>query len=134
MSSNQSPFVRDVIGFVVGALIAAAAGGLVFVAFYPPLPESNPSRHDRAGALAILVIILFFCGGFIGRRAFSAEFLSDLLWPVVGSYVVTGFLCVLASFTLGETAIMFAFATAGILSSAIVCLLLLWRFPLRQEQ
>jgi hypothetical protein len=133
MNSSHSSFFRDLIGFLVGAAVAAAAAGLAFVAVYPPLPESNPSRHDRAGALALLVIVLFFCGGFIGRRAFSAEFLSDLCWPIVGSYVVLAFLCVLASFSLSETASMVAFATAGILSSAVVSLLLLRCFPNNQE-
>ncbi len=134
MSSDQSSLLRDTIGFLVGAVTAAAAAGLVFVMFYPPLPESNPSRHDRAAALAILVIVMFFCGGFIGRRGLSAQFLSDLRWPVVGSYIVVAFLCLLASFSLAETAIMLAFATAGILSSAVLSLALLWRFPLKGEQ
>src|SRR5438105_11572491 len=134
MNSNQSSFLRDLIGFLVGAVVAAAAAGLVFVLFYPPLPESNPSRHDRAGALAILVIVMFFSGGFIGRRGFSADFLSDLRWPVVGSYIVVVFLCFLASFSLGEIATMVAFATTGILSSAVVSVILLSRFPVKEEQ
>jgi hypothetical protein len=134
MSSNQSSFLRDLVGFLVGAVVAAASAGLIFAVFYPPLPESNPSRHDRGAALAILVIVMFFCGGFIGRRGFSAQFLSDLRWPVVGSYVVAAFLCVLASFSLAETATMLAFATAGILSSAVVSLTLLWRLPVKGEQ
>ena len=134
MNSNQSSFLRDLIGFLVGAVVAAATAGLVFVLFYPPLPESNPSRHDRAGALAILVIVMFFSGGFIGRRGFSADFLSDLRWPVVGSYIVVVFLCFLASFSLGEIATMVAFATTGILSSAVVSVILLSRFPVKEEQ
>jgi hypothetical protein len=84
--------------------------------------------------LALLVILMFFCGGFIGRRGFSADFLSDLCWPVVGSYIVVVFLCILASFSLGETATMAAFATGGILSSAAVSLVLLRRFPISVEQ
>src|SRR5689334_14661853 len=114
MNSSQPSFLRDLIGFLVGATVAAATAGLVFVLSYPPLPKSNPSRHDRAAALAVLVIVMFFSGGFIGRRGFSADFLSDLLWPVVGSYIVLVFLCLLASFSLGESATMVGFATAGI--------------------
>ena len=134
MNNNQPSFLRDLVGFFVGALVAAAAAGLVFVLFYPPLPESNPSRHDRAAALAILVIVMFFSGGFVGRRGFSADFLSDLLWPVVGSYIVLVFLCFFASFSLGESATMVGFATAGILSSAAVSVILLRCFPVKGEQ
>jgi hypothetical protein len=134
MNNNQPSFLRDLIGFIVGALVAAATAGLVFVLFYPPLPESNPNRHDRAAALAILIIVMFFSGGFIGRRGFSADFLSDLRWPVVGSYIVVVFLYFLASFSLGEIATMVGFATAGVLSSAIASLILLWRFPVKGEQ
>ena len=134
MNSKQPSLRRDLTGFVVGALAAATVAGLVFFLIYPPLPESNPSRHDRGAALAILVIAMFFCGGFIGRRGFSADFLSDLVWPVVGSYIAVVFLCLLASFSLGETATMAAFATAGILSSALVSLVLLRRFPMKGEQ
>jgi hypothetical protein len=133
MNCKQPSLARDVSGFVVGALVAAIVAGVVFVLVYPPLPESSPSRHDRAAALVILVIVMFFCGGFIGRRGFSADFLSDLIWPVVGSYIAVVFLCFLASFSFGETATMVAFATAGILSSALVSLVLLWRFPMKGE-
>ena len=134
MNSNQRSFHRDLGGFLVGAVVAATVAGLVFVAFYPPLPESNPSQHDRSAALALLIIVMFFCGGFVGRRGFSADFLSDLSWPVLGSYAVVVFLCVLASFSLGETATMVGFATAGILASAAVSLVLLRRFPMKNEQ
>jgi hypothetical protein len=134
MGSKQPSLLRDVCGFLVGALVAVTVAGLVFVLVYPPLPESDPSRPDRGGALAILAIVMFFCGGFIGRRGFSADFLSDLLWPVVGSYIAVGCLCVLATFSFGETATMTAFATAGILSSAVVSLVLLRRFPVKGEQ
>jgi hypothetical protein len=134
MSSNQSSLLRDTIGFLVGAAVAAAAAGLVFVTFYPPPPESNPSYHDWGAALVILIFVMFFCGGFTGQRGFSARFLSDLCWPVVGSYVVMAFLCVLASYSLAETAGMLALATVGILSSVVISLVLLWRFPLKEEQ
>jgi hypothetical protein len=134
MNGRQSSWHRDVSVFLVGALVAAIVAGLVFVLVYPPLPESNPSRHDRGAALATLVIVMFFCGGFIGRRGLSADFLSDLAWPVVGSYLAVVFLCVLASFSPGEIATMAAFASAGILSSALVSLVLMRRFPVKGEQ
>jgi hypothetical protein len=133
VNTNQPSFARDLTGFLVGALVASAAAGLVFVLFYPPLPESNPSRHDRAAAFGILIIVMFFSGGIIGRRGFSADFLSDLLWPVAGSYIVVVFLSFLASFSLREIATMVAFATAGILSSTVASWLLHWRFPVKEE-
>ena len=125
--------IRDVTGFLVGGFVAATVAGLVFSLVYPPLPESDPSRHDRGAALVILALVMLFSGGLIGSKGFSADFLSDLLWPIIGSYVAVGFLCLLASFSLGETATMVAFATAGIVSSVVVSLVLLRLFPMRQE-
>jgi multisubunit Na+/H+ antiporter MnhB subunit len=120
-----------VIGFFGGGVIAAVAAALVFLAFFP-LPEPKPTDHTRE-ALAVVVLVAFFCGGFIGRRAFSADFWSDLLPSVIGSYVVVGFLCLISSLDFSESAPMVGFVSAGIVSSAIVLLLLGRRFPPKTE-
>ena len=125
---NQSSLLRDVVGFVVGGLTAAVAAALIFLAFFP-LP-SEPKRTDHTGeALAMLVLVMLFCGGFIGRRGFSADFISDLVPPVIGSYVAVIGLCVIAGLSLGELAPMVGFASVGIITSAVVSLALLRWFP-----
>jgi hypothetical protein len=116
-----------VIGFFGGGVVAAVAGALVFLAFFP-LPEPKPTDHTRE-ALAVAILVAFFCGGFIGRRAFSADFWSDLLPSVIGSYVVIGFLCLISSLDFSESAPMVGFVSVGIVSSAVALLLLGRRFP-----
>lgn len=131
MNTNQTSLLRDLVGFIVGGLVAAVASALVFLAFFP-LPEPKPTDHTRE-ALAVLVLVVFFCGGFIGRRVFSADFWSDLLPSVVTSYVVIGFLCLLSGLDFSESAPMIGFASAGIVTSAVVLLLLGRRFPPKIE-
>ena len=120
--------LRDVVGFIIGALIAAVAAAFVFIAVFP-LPR-EPKPTDHAGeALAVLVLVVFFCGGFIGRRAFSADFWSDLFPSVIGSYIVIGFLCLLSGLDFKEAATMIGFASVGIISSAAGLLFLARWFP-----
>jgi hypothetical protein len=77
----------------------------------------------------MLVLVTFLCGGFIGRKALSADFLSQLLLSVGASYAVMAFLCILASLDFMETARMLGLASAGILPSAVVIFLFGQRFP-----
>jgi len=129
---NHSSLLRDVLGFLVGGVLAAVASGVVLVLFYP-LP-AVPDPHNHTGeALAMLVLVMFFCGGFIGRRGFSADFISDL-WPsVITAFGVTLFLCVLAGLSFDELAKMLGFATVGIVTSAAMSLLLQRWFPPKIE-
>ena len=69
-------------------------------------------------------MVTFFCGGFIGQRAFSANFWTELLWPIAGVYSVIGFLCLTAGLDLREAAIMIGFASVGIITSTILSLIL----------
>ena len=131
MNTNHSSLLRDVVGFVVGGLAAAVAAALIFLAFFP-LPEPKPTDHTRE-ALGVLVLVVFFSGGFIGRRAFSADFWSDLLPSVITSYVVIGFLCLISSLDFREAATMIGFASAGIVTSAVLLLLLGRRIPPKTE-
>jgi hypothetical protein len=129
--SINRPFLRDILGFLVGGLLAAAVSAVVFLASFP---RPTPSPTDHTGeALAILILLNFFCGGFIGRRAFSADFVSDLLISVCGSYAVMVFLCVLSSLDFVLIASMMGLASAGILPSAAVLFLLGQRFPRKPE-
>jgi len=123
----MNTLARNMVGFLVGGIAAALAAALTFLAFFP-LPEPEPTDHTRE-ALAVLVLVMFFCGGFVGRRAFNADFWSDLLPSVLGSYAVIGFLCLLSSLTWREAAPLIGFATAGIVTSAVILRLLNRRFP-----
>jgi drug/metabolite transporter (DMT)-like permease len=124
--------LRDVIGFFGGGIVAAVAAALVFQVFFPLPAEPKPTDHTGE-ALAILVLVVFFCGGFIGRRAFSADFWSDLLPSTITSYIVMVFLCLTASLDFRETATMLAFASAGIAVSTGLLILLGRRFPAKIE-
>jgi len=131
VNTNQTSLLRDLVGFIIGDLLAAVASALVFLAFFP-LPKPKPTDHTRE-ALAVLVLVVFFCGGFIGRRAFSADFWSDLLPSVIISYAVIGFLCLLSGLDFSESARMVGFASAGIATTGVVLLLLGRRFPPKIE-
>jgi hypothetical protein len=132
VNTNHSSLLRDVLGFLVGGLVAAFSSGLVLVSFYP-LP-AVPDPHNHTGeALAILVVVMLFCGGFIGRRGFSADFVSDL-WPtVLTAFGVVVFLCILPGLDFDEIAKMVGFASVGIITSAAITLLLQHWFPPKIE-
>jgi hypothetical protein len=84
---NQSSFLRDLGGVVVGGITAALATGLVFIAFNP-IPAVRTPHNHAPEVLGLLAAAMFFAGGFIGRRGISAEFRSDLLRPVIGTYLI----------------------------------------------
>ena len=130
MESHQSSLSRDVAGFLLGGVFAAIAAGLMFVAFFP-LPKEQDPRNYTGGAFMITILVMFFCGGFIGRRGFSADAFSDLLPSVIGTYVVVVILCLMAGLDFGELAPLVGFATAGVIASAAGSLLLLRWFPPR---
>src|SRR5438477_8256180 len=68
VNTNHSSLLRDVVGFVVGGLAAAVAAALIFLAVFP-LPEPKSTDHTRE-ALAVLVFVVFFCGGSFAVRPF----------------------------------------------------------------
>ena len=131
MNTNHSSLLRDVVGFVLGGLAAAVAAALTFLAFFP-LPEPKPTDHTRE-ALAVLVLVVFFCSGFIGRRAFTLDFRSDLLPSILTSYLVIGVFCLISNLDLSEAAPMIGFASVGIITSVVFLLLLGRRFPPKTE-
>lgn len=125
---NETNVGRDIAGFLTGGVIASVAAGLVFVTFFP-LPK-EPARHDHTGeALMITVLVMFFCGGFIGRRGFSADAFSDLLPSVTGSSITVVVLCFLSGLSLEEYIPLIGFATVGIIASAASSFALAKWFP-----
>ena len=132
VNMNHSSLLRDVIGFLVGGLLAAVASGVVLVLFYPVTAMPDPHNHTGE-ALALLVFVMFFCGGFIGRRGFSADFVSDL-WPsILTSFAIVLFLCILPGLDFYEITKMVGFASVGIIASAAASLLLQRWFPPKIE-
>jgi hypothetical protein len=127
VNTNQS-FARDAVGFLAGSILAAVAAGLIFVAFFP-LPKENDPRNHTGEAFMMTVLVMFFCGGFIGRRGFSAEALSDFLPSVIGTYVVVLVLPLVAGLSFSEIVPFLGFASAGVVASVVGSLLLLRWFP-----
>ena len=66
------------------------------------------------------MLVMFFCGGLIGRRGFIAESLSDFLPSVIGTYVVVGSLGLLAGLSFSEIAPMLGFTSVGVLASTVI--------------
>lgn len=125
---HQSSFIRDLMGFLAGG-IAGAASILVLFLLFQRAP-SHPTPHDHTmEALLAFCIALFFAGGFIGRRGISADFYSDFFPPVIGTYVILGFLCVLAGLGFVEIAGAMGIVTVGVVASVVVTLLLRRWFP-----
>jgi hypothetical protein len=129
VNENQPSFFRYLFGFILGAVIAAVTAGIAFHLLVPMPPETSPSRHDTEAAGVLLLLMVFFAGGFIGGRGFTADFVSDVFRPVLCSYAVIGFLCLLASWSFAETAVMIGLASVGIISSAVCSLLLMRWLP-----
>lgn len=122
MDSHQSSLGRDVAGFLLGGVFAAIAAGLVFVTFFP-LPKEHDPRNHIGEVFVLTVLVMFFCGGFIGRRGFSADALSDLFPSIIGTYVAVVLLCLTAGLDFGELPPLVGFATAGVIASAAGSLL-----------
>jgi hypothetical protein len=128
MNGTQPSLLRDAVGFVAGGFVAAIAAGLVFRIFWPP-PSAPTSQVHYGEGMTLIVWMAFFCGAFVGRKGFNADFLSDLLPPIIGSYAVIGLMLLCSNLDGREIAGLLGFTTAGMLSSAIVSLLLLRWFP-----
>ena len=130
MNANQSSLARQAVGFLAGGILAAITAGVIFVAFFP-LPKEHDPRNHTGEAFIMTVLVMFFCGGFIGRRGFSAEALSDFLPSVIGTYIVVVVLPLFAGLSFSELAPFLGFASAGVVASVMGSLLLLRWFPMR---
>jgi hypothetical protein len=121
--------IRDAVGFIAGGILAAASAGLVFVAFIP-LGNIYDGRNHAPDAFMLTVLVMFFCGGFVGRRGFSADSRSDFLPSIIGTYVAVVSLALLAGLSLIEILPFVGFASAGIVCAVVASLLFLKWFPL----
>lgn len=130
MNIQSSEAFRDIVGGFLGAVIASALSAMGFVIFIPLPPISKPHDHTRE-ALLLLVIATFLAGAFVGRRAISADGLSDMGWTFVGIYSVLIFLCCSAGVTLAGGATLIGLASVGFGGAAWVGLILSRRYPLQ---
>ena len=132
MNTRQPTLARDAAGFFLGGILGALAAGLVFVAFFPLPKEQTPQSHVRE-AFAMTVLVMFFCGGFIGRRGFSAEAGTDLLPSVLGTYTTVILFSLIADLDFSELLPLIGFASVGVVASAAGSLLLLRSFPPKER-
>jgi hypothetical protein len=113
-------FIRGLIGFIVGGLVALVLAGVTLATIYP-MPPDQPNRPNYGpDAMSLLVIVTFFCGGFIGRCGFTTNFVSKLFRPIICAYLVILFLCFFSDASFVEAIKMIGFASVGILASAVI--------------
>jgi hypothetical protein len=129
---RQPSLIRDALGFIAGGILAAASAGLIFVGFIP-LGDIHDGRNHVPSAFVFTVLVMFFCGGFIGRRGFSAEAWSDFLPSVIGTYVAVFGLPLLSGLSLVEALPFVGFASVGVVSAVIASLIFLKWFPLESS-
>ena len=129
MNIRQPSFLRDLIGFIAGGILAAVSAGLVFVAFVP-LGDIRDGRNHVPEAFMLTVLVMFVCGGFIGRRGFSAEGRSDFYPSIIGTYVAVLGLPLLAGLSFIEALPFVGFASAGVVAAVVASLAFLAWFPI----
>jgi hypothetical protein len=130
MNIRQPSLLRDALGFTVGGLLAAVFAGLAFVAFVP-LGDVHDGRNHAPEAFMLTVLVMLICGGFIGRRGFSAEALSDFLPSIAGTYLAVFGLPLLAGLSLTEALPFAGFASVGVVASVAASLLFLKFVPVQ---
>lgn len=129
MNIRQPSFFRDALGFLVGGILAAASAGLLFVAFIPLGDINNPRNHVPE-AFMLTILTMFFSGGFIGRRGFSAEGRSDFFPSIIGTYVAVFGLPLFAGLSFSEALPFAGFATAGVVAAVAASVVFLKWFPM----
>jgi len=139
---NRPSFLRDLVGFLVGGIVAAVAAVWAAVLVSLALPAQG-RRHDHTPEALMPLAVMFFVGGLIGRRGISADYYSDVLRPVIGTYLVFGVLCLIGCFAssvdnipidLIALAAVLGVVTSGVIASVVVSLLLLRLFPPKTDR
>jgi hypothetical protein len=129
LNIRQRSAIRDVLGFAAGGGAAGASAGLVSLAFIP-LGDIHDGRNHVPEAFLLTVMVMFFGGGFVGRRGCSASARSDFFPSIIGTYVAVFGLPLLAGLSFIEALPFVGFATVGIGSAVAASLLFLRWFPL----
>jgi hypothetical protein len=125
---RQPSFIRDAVGFIGGGVLAGASAGAVFLAFIP-VGDIYDGRNHVPEAFMLTVGVMFFCGGFIGRRGFSAETRSDFLPSIIGTYLAVLGLPLLAGLSLGEALPFVGFASVGVVAAVTASVVFLKWVP-----
>jgi hypothetical protein len=129
MNIRRPSFARDALGFFVGGILAAASAGLTFVAFIP-LGNIYDGRNHAPEAFMLTVLAMFFSGGFVGRRGFSAGGRSDFFPSIVATYVAVLALPLLAGLSFGEAMPFVGFASVGVVAAVTASVMFLKWFPM----
>lgn len=128
METDRPSLAREAAGFALGGILAATASGLAFTLIFP-LPETNDPRNHTGTAFALTVLVMLFCGGFVGRRGFNADWISDLLSSIGTTLGVVLFLSLLAGLSFSEIGPLVGFALVGCVASGLGTFFLGQRFP-----
>lgn len=129
MNIRRPSFIRDTLGFLVGGILASASAGLVFVVIIPLGDMNNPRNHIPE-AFMLTVLTMFFSGGFIGRRGFSAKARSDFFPSITATYLAVFGLPLFAGLSFCEALPFAGFATVGVVVAVTASLVLLRWFPM----
>ncbi|MFT4692519.1 MAG: hypothetical protein ACJASX_004341 [Limisphaerales bacterium] len=129
----NSPFLRDLVGYLIGGLAGAFASGWIIVSIYPLPAVPNPRDHTGE-ALVFISSLAFFCGGFIGRRAFTPLSYVDILRPTLKSAAVGIVFCLMTGLSTKESVTSLLFFGAGLVASGLIALLFSRVFPPAQKR
>jgi hypothetical protein len=91
-------------------------------------------RNHAPEAFILTTLLMFFCGGFIGRKGFSANSWSDIAPAIAGTCVAVVGLPLLAGLSLKESLPFVGFASVGVVTTVAAGLLFLRWFPLGSSE
>jgi hypothetical protein len=130
----NSPFLRDLVGYLIGGLAGAFASRWIIVSIYPLPAVPTISLHHTGEALVFISSLAFFCGGFIGRRAFTPLSYVDILRPTLKSAAVGIVFCLMTGLSTKESVTSLLFFGAGLVASGLIALLFSRVFPPAQKR
>jgi len=118
MDNPPTPWIRDLIGIVVGGGSASGAASGVFLSFHSLSADHDPHGYNLA-VLSGLVLATLISGGFIGRRGFNLECWTDVIPSFLGSLAIIGFVVLLIRLDFAVWAQLLGFVFVGNLSAVI---------------
>lgn len=115
--TDEGPSLRrELSEFALGAIGGSVTAGLLFLCFHPLPAEPDPRDHTRE-ALLVIGLVSCFCGGFVGRRAFSPESWMAMMLPVGKSLLFGLLLCWMIGMPPAAAMEALSYLGAGLLAS-----------------